>query len=155
MIRMVIVVLVTVFAAPAWATTYFVSKTGNNANSCATAQGSGASAKLTITNALANCIQSGDTLTVQAGTYQESLSELLGVTIASGGGTDLTRTVLQCEGDRTCAITPTNITHWSFVLWQANTSWITIKNFVLGRGIHLGSSTRPSVDYPHHIKVEN
>lgn len=60
-------------AAPAWATTYYVSKSGSDANSCATAQASDASAKLTI-DAGIGCLAAGDTLIVQAGTYSDSVS---------------------------------------------------------------------------------
>src|SRR5215510_16621861 len=47
---------------------YYVSTSGNNANSCATAQGKGSSAKRNVSQALA-CLSPGDTLRIQAGTY--------------------------------------------------------------------------------------
>src|SRR5262245_14879571 len=53
------------------AATYYVSTSGNNANSCATAQGMDASARRNVAQGLA-CLGSGDTLRIQAGTYNSS-----------------------------------------------------------------------------------
>ncbi len=53
------------------AATYYVSKAGNDSYSCAQAQ-SLSNTKLTISNAVA-CLKSGDTLSVKAGVYAESL----------------------------------------------------------------------------------
>jgi parallel beta-helix repeat protein len=55
-----------------YAATYYVSKSGSNSNSCATAQSPGSNARLTI-GAGAACLSSGDTLLIQAGTYAENM----------------------------------------------------------------------------------
>lgn len=56
----------------AWAATYYVKKTGSDANSCATAQNS-STPKLTINSALACLTAAGDTLRIGQGTYVESI----------------------------------------------------------------------------------
>ncbi|MEZ4270836.1 MAG: putative metal-binding motif-containing protein [Myxococcota bacterium] len=59
------------FPALASATTYFVSKSGNNANTCEQARSVG-SAKLTIGAGL-SCLAAGDTLEIKQGTYKEAI----------------------------------------------------------------------------------
>lgn len=67
-------ILVTLFTVNAHATTYWVNKSGNDANSCVTASGSSdpgaANSKLT-TNAGIGCLSSGDTLMIGDGVYAE------------------------------------------------------------------------------------
>jgi hypothetical protein len=70
--RWLITFVLMVIAAPAWGVTYHVNKSGDNANSCATAQTNGATAKVTISNAL-QCLSAGDTLEVHTGTYSEKI----------------------------------------------------------------------------------
>lgn len=68
---------------PAWAATYYVGKSGNNGNSCATAQSSTATnRKLTIAAGI-SCLSSGDTLIIGDGVYDESIAP---DTIPSGSG---------------------------------------------------------------------
>lgn len=91
----------------ALATTYYVGKSGSDANSCATAQSSTAgNRKLTINGAL-GCLGGSDadgdtsgaghTVIVGDGTYAETLQN----TIRGGSGTDA-RFVLQAENRGTC-----------------------------------------------------
>lgn len=58
------------------ASTYYVGKSGSDANSCATATSSAAgSRKLTIASGL-TCLAAGDTLTIGDGTYSETLQSI-------------------------------------------------------------------------------
>src|SRR5262249_43798995 len=50
------------------AAVYYVSTSGSNTNSCATATNPGTSAKRNVAAGLA-CLSAGDTLRIQAGTY--------------------------------------------------------------------------------------
>jgi hypothetical protein len=59
------------WADVAYASTYYVARNGNDANSCAQAQ-SISTPKLTLNNAVP-CLVAGDTLFVRQGTYPESL----------------------------------------------------------------------------------
>jgi len=60
-------------ASQAWATTYYVNKSGSDANSCATAQSSTpANGKLTIAGGI-GCLSGGDTLLIRSGTYAETI----------------------------------------------------------------------------------
>ena len=52
--------------------TYYVAKTGSNSNSCTQAQNQ-STPKLTVAAGLA-CLQGGDTLNIQAGTYNEGIN---------------------------------------------------------------------------------
>lgn len=62
-------------SAPAEAVTYYVGKSGSDANSCATAQSSTAgNRKLTLASGAA-CLSAGDTLTIGSGTYAEALPQ--------------------------------------------------------------------------------
>lgn len=62
------------------ATTYYVDKSGSNANSCATATSSTpANGKLTIAAGLA-CLSAGDTLYIGDGTYAEELTSIVSST---------------------------------------------------------------------------
>jgi hypothetical protein len=72
-------------ALPAGATTYYVANSGNNGNSCSTAQSSTASnAKATITQGL-TCLALGATLRIQAGPYTDTIfTDLAGQTIVAG-----------------------------------------------------------------------
>jgi hypothetical protein len=66
-----IVCLLVCVASPVWATTYYVSTSGNNANSCATATSATATlAKLTMSGGI-SCLHVGDTLLVHGGTYND------------------------------------------------------------------------------------
>jgi hypothetical protein len=68
-----LVILLTLHTAPAWATTYYVHPTsGSNGNSCTTAQSSTANqAKQTIAAGI-GCLAAGDTLRLHAGTYSDA-----------------------------------------------------------------------------------
>jgi hypothetical protein len=71
----VCVVWVVVSVGVSEAVTYFVSKTGSNGNSCATAQSGGSSGKLTLNGSTGgiSCLSAGDTLVVQDGVYNEQI----------------------------------------------------------------------------------
>src|SRR5262245_11710073 len=65
------------------AATYYVDKSGNDANSCTAAQDTAPeNAKQSITSAL-GCPSPGDTIIVRQGTYDESISSYV-ITIPSG-----------------------------------------------------------------------
>ena len=67
--KLVLCILVVCATLPgaALGTTYYVSKSGNDGNSCAQAQ-SPSTPKLTFASGL-TCLSAGDTLIVHAGTY--------------------------------------------------------------------------------------
>lgn len=62
-----VALFVLIFSANGEAATYYVSPTGNNANSCVSAQNS-STPKLTLSGAQ-SCMVGGDTLIIKAGTY--------------------------------------------------------------------------------------
>src|SRR5262245_11535375 len=74
-----IVTLLVGFLSPhaATAATYYVSTTGSNSNSCATAQ-TITTPKRTVSGSSGgvSCLQPGDTLYVRAGTYAEGLNAI-------------------------------------------------------------------------------
>lgn len=86
---------------PSWAATYYVSKSGNNANTCTQAQSQG-TPKLTITAGL-GCLASADTLTIGAGTYAERLNNV----IPSGTGPSFAgMTLMQAVTGATVIVQP-------------------------------------------------
>ncbi len=102
----------------AQAATYHVSKTGNNGNSCATAQSAGSSAKLTIAAGL-TCLSSGDTLTIRAGTYtgEPEMSPPSGATIQGAAGETV---IIRPTTDRTSLFISRNndLTYRNFIVEQ-------------------------------------
>lgn len=137
------------------ATTYYVGKSGSDANSCATAQSStAANRKLTIAGGL-GCLSAsaGDTLIIGDGTYVESLDDLT----PSGGGTEGTRTIVKCENVRACTL-DASFYAWRFV--NSDTNWITIQDMVIccGASVLIANNTTsslPTTDFPHHMRYQN
>jgi hypothetical protein len=70
--RLGITLACVLLASPAWATTYYVSTSGNNANSCGTATSGGSSAKRNVKDGVACATTAGDTVTIAAGTYTDT-----------------------------------------------------------------------------------
>jgi hypothetical protein len=71
------IVLVLAMSNLAYGTTYYVSKSGSDSNSCGTATNpNGSNPKLTITNAIVNCAAPGNVIQVRSGTYNEYLSNV-------------------------------------------------------------------------------
>ncbi len=125
--------------------TWFVSSTGSDSNSCAQAQ-SAATPKRTITAGLA-CIGSagseagaGNTLTVAAGSYSESLVDK----IPSGSGAVAPFT-LTCETDFACSnVLPTTGSPVPFHIGiNTPTHWVIIRGFVFdgGSGTYMSAPT--------------
>jgi hypothetical protein len=69
--RLLFALAVTLVAVPVHAATYYVSTSGNDSNSCATARAL-STPKRTITSGL-TCLSAGDTLHIRGGTYAEQL----------------------------------------------------------------------------------
>jgi hypothetical protein len=65
-----------IFASTAEAATYYVSKQGADANTCAQAQSANMTTKLTISSGV-SCLRPGDTLFVKVGLYAEQLSNAI------------------------------------------------------------------------------
>lgn len=86
-------------ASPSFATTYYVGKSGSDANSCATAQSSTAGdRKLTVAAGI-GCLAAADTLIIGDGTYTESVGYLNSANPPSGTS-DTVRTILKAENNR-------------------------------------------------------
>src|SRR5262249_20578273 len=96
--------------------TYYVSKSGNNGNSCATAQSPTASnAKLTIAAGIA-CLSGGDVLIIGNGNYSERIYD----TVPSGR--DGAPTVIKAQNRNMAVLNPTAP---DYVVWVRNKSYIT------------------------------
>lgn len=107
-------------ACPSFATTYYVSKSGTDSNSCATAQSSTpANGKLTIANAIANCISGGDTLVIGNGTYTESIANTL------PSGSSGAPTIVRAANERLAILQPTTAAAEGVAIY-CNKSFITI-----------------------------
>lgn len=130
------------------AANYYVSKAGLDAHACSTTD-SAATNRLTIHVALL-CLSAGDTLTIHAGTYAESI---LSTRIPSG--TDEThRTIVEGAVGETVIIRPPSPGNdrLDAVSFGLNRSYITLKNVTVD-----GSNTTITVSFvsnSHHIRVE-
>jgi Right handed beta helix region len=114
----------------AYAATYHVRKDGSDAHSCASAQTNDASrAKLTIAAGI-SCLSSGDTLTVHAGTYDESIDI---DTVPSGNGSFASATILQgAPGEARPWVRSPVSGQASFISGSLRDAWIIIRRFVVG-----------------------
>lgn len=86
-VLLVVPVLFAVLLAPiqAWATTYYVSKSGSDVNSCVDAQSTTQTLqKLTVAAGI-GCLATGDILQIHTGTYAETIA--LNTTLANLSGT--------------------------------------------------------------------
>lgn len=161
--------LALLFAASAEASTYHVSKQGNNANTCAQAQAQ-ATAKLTIRGAIP-CLKAGDTLEVHAGTYSESIRwQDHGIGFSSGTpGNPITWSAAPGEVVIIDGNPATRVTDHEAIVDLYGTKWLTIKGFVFdGRDVMQAllqtNSVKPDgVPYPGptdaffdnmHIRIE-
>ncbi len=137
-----------------WATTYYVSTSGSNANSCATAQGTGASAKRhpggdgSGLGGLA-CLAAGDRLIVQAGTYNTTTGDRISnAGIGTGyeqfaSGTAAAPIIIECETHLACTLRPTggalgdslNMASQDAVVYIGSSrAYITVRHFVFDSG---------------------
>jgi parallel beta-helix repeat protein len=139
-------------AAP---TTWFVSKSGNDSNSCSLAQSS-ATAKRTIKAGLA-CIGSagseagaGHTLQVAAGTYTESLVDV----IPSGSGPSAQFT-LKCASHLACTLSESIGTF--NMGFNTPSHYIVIRDFIItaGSGVYTSGAYDPNPAYHHHFQWLN
>jgi len=121
-----LLLVLVLFASPAWATTYYVNKSGSDANSCATAQSAtDANAKLTIAAGLA-CLSAGagDTLNIGDGTYAEFVDNAI-----PSGMNSTTRTIVQAENRQLVLVN--GCTGNSYVIEVENKNYITIDGLVI------------------------
>lgn len=163
-----------VLAAHAEATTFYVSKSGNDSNSCTTAQSTTlANEKLSITAGIA-CLASGDTLLVRTGTYNEVF---MNPSISSGSAGAYTRiaafpgTSSPSERDPSLAgppagwdavwVTPSSGTGAASYVWyfQANQQYLEIDGINTNGldaeyGVFKVDSAGAGFN-PHHIRYKN
>src|SRR5919108_2345644 len=111
-----------------YAATYYVSKSGSNSNSCATAQSPGSSAKLTIA-AGAACMSGGDTLHIQAGTYVENLTAVNGFTWRSGVSSNQRTTYARYQND-VVTIRPNITGRVDHLVTLSNVQYITLDGLI-------------------------
>jgi parallel beta-helix repeat protein len=148
----------TVSAGVAQAATYYVSKTGNNSNSCAQAQSiSTPKQTLSGTSGALQCLSAGDTLFVRAGTYDESI-DLRSTPMRSGTSWSSIIRVANYNGE-TVWLTPTTA---EFVVFLRGSDRPLA--YVEFDGINLDGRNRPntvinlvggSTGDVHHIRFKN
>ena len=135
------------------ATTYYVSKTGNDGNSCSQAQtGPNSQAKKTI-RAGASCLGSGDTLIVGAGTYVESL-----INVIPGGSSWNTATTVKADQGATVTIRGVAGDYPVLLFSGVNTKYIVVNGFIIDaidvtyQALKIAGSTG---NQAHHIRIQN
>jgi len=120
-----------IFSDPAFATTYFVRKTGNNAS----AGTSAASAYQTVTKAVSSA-QPGDVVYVGAGTYTEPVT-----TVRSGTDTAPIRFLADTNGEYTGDSGTVKITYWSSSVIAIGHQFIEFDGFLVSGGTNTVSIT--------------
>lgn len=100
--RKVLLGLFLLAATPAWATTYWVAKTGSDANACSAVDGEAdpGTYKLTIASGT-DCLSAADTLIIRAGTYTETVDI---DTVIPSGTSDVARTIIRSATGETVVL---------------------------------------------------
>lgn len=87
-------VVLWLLSTPLFGATYYVNKSGNDSNSCATAtSATDTDAKLTVQAGI-DCLAAADTLLIGDGTYVEAINDI------PSGTNEANRTFIKCENDR-------------------------------------------------------
>lgn len=123
--------IIFLLATPGWANTYYVSS-GANSTNCSSATNSSTPVGPNIQRGLA-CLASGDVLTVKAGTYSTT-SDTIDSSAFPGGPNSSTPTIIQCEGFRTCTLSPSGNGESAHF---ANISNVTLRNFRFDATVNL------------------
>jgi parallel beta-helix repeat protein len=133
------------------AETYYVGKGGSNRNSCWQAQ-SRSTPKLTINDGL-SCLKAGDTLYVQAGTYQEEFKN-------PPGGTSWEKAVrIAAYANDTVTLRPGVGAERIFTFASASSQYIIVDGFIMDaqnvtyEAIKITSSSWQGQS--HYIRIEN
>jgi parallel beta-helix repeat protein len=126
------------------AATYYVAKTGNDANGCATAQNI-ATPKLTINAGIACLTTAGDTIYIRAGTYVENIQ----ADNLPASGTASARITIARYQNETVTMAPGGSS--AFVFWfnsaGGNKNYITIDGLILDGTSTLAAPSYPAVIY--------
>jgi len=135
------------------ASTYHVSKSGNDSNSCSQAQsGTNNQAKKTI-QAGAGCLSSGDTLIVSAGTYVETLSNAI-----PGGSSWSTVTTLKAKPGDNVIIRGQSGQSRVLSFNGAAQKYIVVDGFIIDAtdvGFNAAKITGSTGNMAHHIRIQN
>lgn len=148
-------------STPAWATTYYVSKTasngyavGSNSNSCAQAQNKATpKAEPGGASGASNCLASGDTLLVNEGTYTAEI-------LNPAGGTALAYTTIKADPASTRPVLEPDGAGLKRGLYCTNgaaCSYIRFEGFEVKNAynsIKL-ATTSSTIGYPHHVQIVN
>lgn len=158
--RWLLILMLMVMPALAEATTYYVSTSGSDSNSCATAQSGGASAKRNPGDPSGapaggvNCLSAGDTLIIQDGNYTNIGSFFNNI---PPGTSESVRTTIKCENARQCTLHPDSL---GFYL-RDNDDYITLQDMVIdgdfsiAQPVTFNPTTGVAADFPSHVKFHN
>ncbi len=132
-------------AHPAFATTYYVRKTGSNGNTGTSA----AAAFQTVTKAVSSA-QPGDIVYVGAGTYTETVT-----TVRSGTDPSPIRFVADSTGAQTGDSGTVKITHWNPSVLTVSHQYIEFNGFRISGGTNTVSFSGGGNDYLRSCIIES
>lgn len=137
-------ILSLIFAAATDAATFYVAKTGSDSYSCAQATNP-STARLTIRGGL-GCVVAGDTLSIKAGTYSETIS-------SPPSGTSWANAVtISRYGSDVVVLNggPNPVLN----LWSPTISYVIFNGLILD-GANTGNNTVSIGNGAHHIRIAN
>jgi hypothetical protein len=150
----ILLLLLLLWTTPLFATTYYVSKSGSDQNSCVAAQGA-TKAKLTIAQGL-RCMVAGDILLIGDGTYNER------ITNAIPSGTAAKPTVVRAENARLAILRPNDSTlgdrwYYGVEISAPGSQYITIDGLKVDVSLTTGYAYAIHADSGtvHHITLQN
>jgi parallel beta-helix repeat protein len=145
-------------AVPAKAATYYVSQSGNDANSCTTAQSTGQTSQKQTISAGVACLLAGDTLYIHGGTYTGTINSINSGATTVRGGTSWTAaiTVAAFPGETVVIAVGSSSTGNAITLTSATQTYLIFDHLILdGTGMDTWGGGLYHGPGASHVRFQN